>query len=908
MLFRSGVPTTFQVPPAGALFVEHVYLKNGDTSETAVAGVSGRNMWAGERGDNVVNPMCTLVPTPRANPTDPELLTGIDLSGWIFHVTATGKVIGAVGPSLPADQIPTLGGGRKTVSGTFVDGPFNGPNDLCYHPTIPTIIFVADTFNNRICKVEETSPGVVVVTQYFAGGLSSPYSLYAESDGSLIVADRGNNRVVKISTGLVLTTIGTCDQPMIVRPFSDGNICVAEHGGTRRLLEMTRATGALRTIWLIRTPQGGQNQVWIWMDVDDHGTIGPVDDILTVDFSSYQTLHRVSRDGTTFSQFIERGSYLGQGALGLVSDPLGHYPWAIAISDRFAKFYSTGGGSSQIRQFRRVHGSDVTTVDGARYKRGYDVWNSVHDQTVPSLRLTAGLGGGHNFLGLTNVETLDAMSWDAFAAWARGGGNGQVPRTFTDAQLQDLKYYIKRNARRGLHEGTVDQIGHAAPVDPELPPPDPPQPNVTRTVAGDFTFVLQDVEDDPPVPDPPPDPPLPPPGEGDLDSGTWRQLVVPSRTLYQPRLIGDQNIAEGQPGEAQTIAPNGVAATGTIFRSFSGMVAGLGKAYSWGGGHAGHPGNCLDILTITTGHWDLQFASEAPAPYNPDHTPNATWRAIKGGGVGIGGLSPTGRPWVNHAYRLTAVDTTRDRLIVMSGNGLGAYKDGGWTQLSGKDKTLNEPGSTSAMGIIYDLERDSVWCFAGDTSNGLTRGIYEYTITTDTWRHVQPWPAFTGWSFSAKLIQAFVAPAHREVFLMCSPSGGTVPEFPQRLFRYSLDTGALVWETSLVGGTPQYEEQYSGSPLRWGRLVDVRAATNQLYCYVVPQTGQAAGFWIFTPAVGSGGTWQKLLTPDGPPLVWWTLCYDGQTDTFVGLRARTTYCGIPGAACGGIADTHLFTF
>ena len=90
--------------------------------------------------------------------------------------------------------------------------------------------------------------------------------------------------------------------------------------------------------------------------------------------------------------------------------------------------------------------------------------------------------------------------------------------------------------------------------------------------------------------------------------------------------------------------------------------------------------------------------------------------------------------------------------------------------------------------------------------------------------------------------------------------------------------------------------------------MDFRAHTGQLYCYTPAWGTVTPGFWIFTPAAGSGGTWQKQETPDGPALAWWTLCYDGLTDTFVGLRARSTYCGIPGAACGGIADTHLFTF
>jgi hypothetical protein len=905
----TGVPVLFEsaVSP-GVRFIEHVYLKNGDTSESAVAGVSARNEFAGHRGDNMVSPMCTLIPTPRANPADPTLWSGVSLSGWGFHATAAGRVISAYGPSLP-DVLPTLGGARKTVLGTYPDGPMNGPNDLCYDPAVPTIQYVADTFNHRIMKVQETSPGVVTVPQFYSGGLNKPYSLYAEADGGLIVADRENNRVVRIFGGVV-TVIGTCDQPMVVRPFSDGHICVAEHGGTRRLLEMNRNTGALRTIWLIRTPQGVQNSVWIWMDVDNHGTCGPVDDIGTVDFSSYQTFHRVSRDGTTFSQFIQRGSTLAHGALGLCTDPQGHYPWAFAFSDTEAKMVFTGGGSSQIRQFRRVHVNDVTTVDAARFKRGANIWNSVADPTKPSLRLCAGLAGGHNFTGLENVETIDAMSWDDKAAWFRGGGNGSVPRVLTDAEVQDVSYWVKRYARRGLREGSVDAVGHDAPVDPTVPPDVPA--TVVRAVAASISVALEDIVDDPPGPDPIPDPPLPPPGEGDLDPGIWTQLLVPSRSISRPRIGGDQNIPEGDPGCAFTLSPNQSAETGTMFRSFSGMAAGVGKAWSIGGGHAGHPGNDIDILDIPTGAWTQPFQAETPPAYIAG-VPNSVWRGIKGGGIATGGFSPGVRPWVHHTYRLMTVDTSRDRLLFMSGNGLGTYSTTGvWTQLTGGSKAAGEPVLNSTGGVIYDPVRDSLWAFAGDTVNGVARGIYEYTIGTDAWRFVGSFPAFAGWGFSGKTIMAMYAPQRREVFLICGVSGGSVPEFPNRLFRYSLDTGVMIWEESLKGGatggggTAYDELAYSDG--RWNRRADVRTTTNQLYCYTPAWGTVTPGFWVFTPAATSGGTWEKLETPDGPALAWWTLCYDGQTDTFVGLRARSTYCGVAGAACGGIADTHLFTF
>ena len=194
----SGIPVVFQNPSTSALFVEYVYNHSGNTSEEATAGVVARNVFGGQRGDNFVSPYVTAVDTPRAVSTDPTLWTCIDLGGWGFHVTATGRVITMFGPALPDGVFPSLGGSRKTQNGTFPDGTLDGPNDICYDPGNPLIQYVADTFNDRIAKVHETSPGVVNVTTYFSTGLSDPYSLYPEADGTLIVADRGNNRVIRI--------------------------------------------------------------------------------------------------------------------------------------------------------------------------------------------------------------------------------------------------------------------------------------------------------------------------------------------------------------------------------------------------------------------------------------------------------------------------------------------------------------------------------------------------------------------------------------------------------------------------------------------------------------------------------------------------------------------------------------
>ena len=1009
----SGIPMVMD-DGAGNLSVSYQYQHSGNTSELALADASTRNVFEGHRGDTLTSPYITAVPTPRANPTSPTLWTAIDLGGWLFHITMAGRTITNCGKAFPDNGTwPRLNGSTKVTHGTFVNGYFNGPNDLCFDPNISTIIYVADTFNDRIAKVHETSPGVVSITTYYSGGLNDPYSLYAEADGTLIVADRGNNRIIRIpqvggpggTAGTPVNIVTGLAQPMVVRPFSDGNFLTIEFGGTRRILEITRATGATRHIAFLRTPNGDQGTAWFWADVDDNGVLGPVDDFFTVMTSTFDTLRRTSRDGTfggdanPLEGFVANGSTLTQGALGQVSDPEGHYPWAVACSDTDPILLVTGSGSQQARVIRRIATGDVTTPLTSSQKtirnRGANIWGGINfDTTEPSYTLTAGFAGGHNFLGAPNktTEDLDAMGWAEFSTWLRSGGNGRNPRTLTDADVQAVKYYIKMNAVRGLSDSSVDAIG--------FEPAPPPDPDVFRDVVVGLHVEIDIIpEEETPTPEPEiPDPPdlaigvsvevnagtalnvrsqmlfdpaqdatniigtqpvgalgiitggtgqieegfprwfvdfetgvdgwvagtrldsfvpeqEPPPVEVG-EPGTWLKQPVANRTVSQAYFSGDQNIVEGQPGAALTVAPNNVTKDGVIFRSFSGGVSGNGRYWYIGGGHAGHPGNDFDIFDANTRVWQPQaFAAECPPPYNPDGTPNSIWRGIAGGAVGTGGFSPTGRPWCMHTYRHMAVDTIRDRLLLTTGNGLGAYTDDGtWTQLATGNKNLNEPliGSTGA--VYFDEVDDAVLILVSDNKTGGSRGVYKYffnsagAVTSKTFSHA--WPTTTGtdsvgtpwgsWTWGGMIPVPVKGPG-RLVYIFFSPTSTSIASPRNRLMTYHLDTHALTWDQTFLPGTAAYDAIFlnGGTGRAWGR----RSFTGQLYWRIA---GPPSGFWIKTEATNS---WAFLA--DDPHtttgLAPWTFNYIDGKDIFIGMQARTLYSGIAGARCsGGITNTWIY--
>ena len=393
---------------------------------------------------------------------------------------------------------------------------------------------------------------------------------------------------------------------------------------------------------------------------------------------------------------------------------------------------------------------------------------------------------------------------------------------------------------------------------------------------------------------------------------TWTSQTVQPMMIYQPYLFGVQgNSASDPKSTAGTVCPRPVITDGTIFRSFSGLAAGLGKVYSFGGGHAGTPGNDLGIYDIAANTWTLPYEVECPFPYHPDGTVNTTWRQIKGGATAVQGYSPTGKPWVHHAYRNTTIDTKRNRLLFMSGNGLMAWSQvEGWTLLAGRNKYASEVTWGSTGGILFDdAGQGAVYLFASDSANGAARGVYKYTFaangTVTTKQYLHAWPSLAGWAFSGKLTTTVRGPG-RTAYLMMTPVSTSTSVPPNRLFTYNLDGGAasVVWDQTLTVGQPAYDALVSQfQPFRaWDR----RAASGELYFWIGPVTPSPAGFWIKSEATKS---WRFQPVPNGPgSIAAWTLVADQLTDTFVALDVRNLYCGITASACGGIADTWVLRF
>jgi len=379
---------------------------------------------------------------------------------------------------------------------------------LAYDPRDSKILYVADTENHRIAKVDfsVTPPKITSYAGqykkkgYQDGAVGSalfhePYSIVLTQDGTMYVAEFHNNVIRKISPDgkEVGTLVGkgpanpsntktvldnptpwvkegsfeeaTINFPQVIRLDSEENIIVGENvsGYIRKVDIKNRQVKNIAT-----TPRDSRTTEWIWLDVDRHGNIGPVDDIL---FSSSRDsgvnahLWRYSKDGTRKKIFTENwDSDIMDGHLTYAQEVGGHYPWAVAIDDEEARFVTGGFGNINAVSVRRALPSDPVyqwTKSGSPEMTAFKNGGRVYERggvmgfpfaARPSFSY---INGNRGSITLGNTPTFDELvklypTDEGLAAYIQKGMGGSVPRPeITGNNLRDLIFYIRRSSLQG---------------------------------------------------------------------------------------------------------------------------------------------------------------------------------------------------------------------------------------------------------------------------------------------------------------------------------------------------------------------------------------------------------------------------------------------------------------------------
>jgi hypothetical protein len=264
--------------------------------------------------------------------------------------------------------------------------------------------------------------------------------------------------------------------PQVVRMSSAGDIVLGESWYNLMLRRIWLSGPNANTITRIG-PFGNLAQyggpAFGWLDVDDVGACGPVDDIVMFKTDSNpgaaSVIYRWSIDGSYNGQFG------GDGGPDFPAEGLGgggHYPWAFAFSKTQARHLSMGESDTGMFSWRPVQSGDPDrTIDEVIGGSGFRLF---HAGTIPSLPVNLrpsfaalyGYSGTHHF-GDNVLPTFDDLQarypTDAgLAAFIQGGMGGAIPRpefSINDdvsppvfgRDLRDMIYFVRRMALSGSY-------------------------------------------------------------------------------------------------------------------------------------------------------------------------------------------------------------------------------------------------------------------------------------------------------------------------------------------------------------------------------------------------------------------------------------------------------------------------
>ena len=197
-----------------------------------IAGIGPPGSYSGDNG-----------PATAAGLNGPKSVT-VDGLGNVFFIDSNNHRVRKVSPS----------GAITTVAGTGTAG-YNGDSLVAtstklYYPTGLAVdasgsIFIADTFNDRVCKVSTSGLITTVAgngTSGYSGDnraatsaqLSLPNGVAVDGSGNLFISDQNSNRVRKVDTLGTITTVYNGSTAALAVDGS-GNLFIAGNFSVRKV-------------------------------------------------------------------------------------------------------------------------------------------------------------------------------------------------------------------------------------------------------------------------------------------------------------------------------------------------------------------------------------------------------------------------------------------------------------------------------------------------------------------------------------------------------------------------------------------------------------------------------------------------------------------------------------------------
>ncbi|MFP4616191.1 MAG: hypothetical protein ACLFRB_09990 [Thiohalorhabdus sp.] len=309
------------------------------------------------------------------------------------------------------------------------------------------------------------------------------------------------------------------------------------------------------------------------------------------------------------------------------------------------------------------------------------------------------------------------------------------------------------------------------------------------------------------------------------------------------------------------------------YRPYSGVTAGDGFVYYWGGGHKTHPGNDVDAYDIANNRW-VQLTEEEnwENVWEWDHLTQEEKEAMddsRRGGWEVDLLSPRGRPVTKHSYGQMAWWPGHGYCLLKQR--LWCYDpekgdaDGAWTDLAKDPFPFDNSGQIAIWDLSYDPELDTVVTVAG---SGYSERAWAYNPETGGWDTV-----VTDGSTGGK---------YTEVYSALDPETGWSTVYAQQRWQQ------MNFRTGEVKEMAQL--RHNGEPV--GASLSIEWAPELGKALVAKKVDGRLRMWTYDPEADRWSDFE--LDGDGPMdahAKWDTLARDPKTGTYVFLAKEDENAG-----------------
>ncbi len=250
-----------------------------------------------------------------------------------------------------------------------------------------------------------------------------------------------------------------------------------------------------------------------------------------------------------------------------------------------------------------------------------------------------------------------------------------------------------------------------------------------------------------------------------------------------------------------------------IARTFTGIASGDGRVFYFGGGHAGWPGNDVEVYDIGRNTWQQSYPPDMPA------AGSKAARALDSGGSSCEVDPRSRRPYTEHTYQQYAYVATGKRLVAQLCRRTWAYdpETREWTDLRPGGSPFAAPRApqvyTGELALSWD-ERLARVVVLGTMSY---RRVYHYDPVANVFESkaahpLTPWAAWPRMAYSPDHGRHLVVHAGRAFLYDAARDEWTPRRPPPR------HAGAVTYDTArrrfAVWGLDKPVEHWGGPPAR----------------------------------------------------------------------------------------------